>query len=936
MPWQTGLDRRLTVSLNRKANRLEIYTQTPEGLSLLHSRSVYGYITMLERLQPSSSQTDHLFVGTDRYQYFTASWDSSTRQIRTEQSYVDQADKVLRDSRESDRSHIDPSRRYMTLELYDGVITVIPINHAKRRSSGSRRLSAPGGGEVGTLGEPIPVRVEELTTRSSAFVQVPVESKEKPRLALLWEDNLDTPQLKIRELTYIPGAAGDPPSMDMNTIAELRGDLDLGVSHLIPVPAPYGGFLILGERSISYVDNDLSDILSQDLDEDATIWTAWDQVDEHRWLLADDYGRLYFLMIVIDEQSTRVGSWRLDQVGTTSKASTLVYLDEGYAFIGSHTGNSQVVRIQERGLEIVQTFANIAPILDFTIMDLGRAAEGGLVNEFSSGQARIVTASGAWQDGSIRSVRSGVGMEELGVIGSLSHITDLWALSSSGIGDTDDTLLVTFVDETRIFKFDSEAAVEELDPQEQDSPQALHGLTFSEATLLATNLPHRQMLQVCANSVTLIDLESGMVISRWSPPSSNESKQNAKITSASSNSEHLLVVVDGATLFVLSIASHLKPQTSKVFPTEAEIASIAIPASPAAICIVSFFQSASVAVLELSSLTAIHTQTLGEPGSALPRSVVIANVLSRSYSTLFIAMADGSVITFSFDPQKNVLGNMNRILLGSEPAFFKLLPKDVETGLFNVFASCEQPSLIYASEGRVIYSAVNSDKASRVCHFNAEAYPGAIAIASPEELKLAMIDTERTTQLQTLPVGETVRCVTYSQSQQIFGTGCIRRLLESGAEGLLSSVKIVDEITFQELDSYELNDGELIECIISTGAFHDDDEDDSPFNDMFVVGTSLLEVSGSADPIVKGRILIFEVSKDKKLRRVTDLGVKGACRSLAMCEGKIVAGLVKTVSRAFPCRFISDISIFRVMGIRAINEACCGKPLEHVVYSHSS
>jgi DNA damage-binding protein 1 len=268
-------------------------------------------------------------------------------------------------------------------------------------------------------------------------------------------------------------------------------------------------------------------------------------------------------------------------------------------------------------------------------------------------------------------------------------------------------------------------------------------------------------------------------------------------------------------------------------------------------------------------------------------------------------MADGSVITFSFDPLKNILGSMNRIILGSEPVFFKLLPRDMEAGLSNVFASCEQPSLIYASEGRIIYSAVNSDKASRVCHFNCEAYPGSIAIATPSELKLAMIDTERTTQLETLSVGETVGCVAYSPTQQIFGMGCIRRILESGAEGLLSSVKIADEITFKELDSYELNDGELVECIISTGVFEGGDEDPSPINEMFAVGTSLLEVSRTGDETTKGRILIFQVNKEKKLKRVTELGVKGACRSLAMCEGKLVAGLVKSVSPN--CIFRIDI-----------------------------
>ena len=834
---------------------------------------------MLERLRPASSQTDHLFVGTDRYQYFTVSWDTATKQLRTEQSYVDQADKVLRDSRESDRCHIDPTRRFMTLELFDGVITVVPILQPPRNASGSKKASLAPQGEVGSLGDPIQVRVEELATRSSAFVQTAPNSKQKPRIALLWEDNDDEPQLKIRELTFYPGGAGDLASADLTTVAELRAALDLGVSHLLPVSAPYGGFLILGERSISYTDSELSDIITEDLEEDATVWAAWERVDDQRWLLADDYGRLYFLMVLVRDD--RVESWRLDKIGTASKASSLVYLDEGFVFIGSHTGDSQVIKIQERSLEVVQSFANIASILDFTIMDLGRGANGGQANEFSSGQARIVTASGAWQDGSIRSVRSGVGMEELGTIGDLSHITDLWALSSTGARNMQDTLLVAFVDETRILKFDSEASVEEVD--------SFKGLELSEATLHVANLPNNRILQVHESGARMSDLESGMVTSQWRPQD-----EAIKITATSANSNRLLVVTGGSTLDVFDISAELSRLTSKSFPADSQIAGVTIPRSSSTTCIISFWHSAAVSVIDLQTLQPLHTQSLGSPGTAIPRSVLVADVLPNSSSTLFIAMADGTVITYSFDVVKNTLSGMSRVILGSEPVFFKLLPRDAESGLYNVFASCEQPSLIYSSEGRIIYSAVNSDKASRVCHFDTEAYPGAIAIATPQELKLAMIDTERTTQLQTLPVGETVRCISYSPSQHMFGMGCIRRLLESGAEGLLSSVKVADEVTFKELDSYELNDGELVECIISTGQLGDED-DVLGSNDLFVVGTSLLEEAGNGEETVKGRIILFKVNQERGLKKVTELGVKGACRSLAMCEGNIVAGLVKTV-----------------------------------------
>ena len=127
---------------------------------------------------------------------------------------MDQADKVLRDSRDMDRCHIDPTRRFMTLELYDGVVTVVPFEQPSTKRVKRESASAS---KVGSLGEPTQVRIEELVTRSSAFVQTEPDDKSNPRLAILWEDNQEVPQLKIRELKYYPG---DSPSAEIDTVAE--------------------------------------------------------------------------------------------------------------------------------------------------------------------------------------------------------------------------------------------------------------------------------------------------------------------------------------------------------------------------------------------------------------------------------------------------------------------------------------------------------------------------------------------------------------------------------------------------------------------------------------------------------------------------------------------------------------------------------------------
>lgn len=882
--------------MDSKANRLEIYSYSPDGgLTLVHSRSVYGYIEILDAIRPASSATDHLFVCTDRRQYFTCSWDAEAKQLKTEQSYVDLADKTLRSTRDN-RAHIDPTRQYMTLELYDGIVTIIPFVQPSAKKI-RRESSAAISNVPGTLGEPVQVRVQEIAIRDSAFLEADSESKAHPQLALLWEDNANEPHLKLLELSYSAAGAGteSQATADLATVKELRGhELDSGTSHLIPVPQPYGGFLVLGERSITYVDSDLATVVPKPLDEQATIWSCWTKVEDQRWLLADEYGYLYFLMLEI-RNGLEVTGWKLDKLGKASTAACLVYLGEGLVLIGSHSGDSQVVQIQEGGTGIVQTFSNIAPILDLQLMDLGRGAESAVqTGEFSTGQARLVTASGAWQDGTVRAVRSGVGMEELGDVGEIPLITDMWGLSTSGNEDVHDMLLASFATETRAFKFDAEGSVEEVDD--------FCNVEFTEPTLLATNLPDRKLLQVHETGLRIADLESGMGIFQWKPADST-----ASITGACANGAHVIVVESGRTIHVFhTTGQDNSPSASKTFPTDSQISDVTISQSQSNACIVSFSQSASVAVLDLHSLDVLSTQTLGIPGTDVPRSILIANILPNAAPTLFISMADGTVVTLSYDIVNSTFSGVTRILLGSEPVFLKDLPRTTKNGqkVVNVFASCEQPSLIYASEGRIIYSAINSDQAARVCPFDSEAFPGSIAVASPTELKLAMIDTTRTTQLQTLPIGETVRVLSYQPKLKMFGIGCIRRRLEFGEdneplEELQASVSLADEVTFKKIDSFDLDERELVDCI-TTYERLDHDSDHVEMDDeesIFVVGTSINPESGAINQEDRGRILVFSVnSRNPKLNLLTQLSVRGACRSLAIANGMIVAGLVKVVA----------------------------------------
>jgi DNA damage-binding protein 1 len=184
---------------------------------------------MLGKLHPGNSGTEQLFVGTDRYMYFVLSWDPDKQCLKTVKSYVDNADKTARDSLNQDPCLIDPTHRFIALQIYDGIVTVIPIGKGKKKKEPSADAA---------LGDPIPARISDLYVRSTAFLYFHNEQKEQPKLAFLYEDIRQRVCLCIRLLDYSAGTGGEAGAADLEDILDTRDDLDVTASHLIPVPGP--------------------------------------------------------------------------------------------------------------------------------------------------------------------------------------------------------------------------------------------------------------------------------------------------------------------------------------------------------------------------------------------------------------------------------------------------------------------------------------------------------------------------------------------------------------------------------------------------------------------------------------------------------------------------------------------------------------------------
>lgn len=215
--------------MDRKANRLEIYTQpAPGSLVLSYSEAIYGKITLLKKLKLANSPREYLFVGTDLYMYFVVSWDPELQQIRTERSILKLADETGRDSPTHDRCLLDPADRFLVLQLYDGMVTVIPLAAWRRRA------------EPNFLGEPVVARISDRFIRSSTFLY-PRPEREKgaksdlPKIAFLFEDNQQNTCFRIRSLEHFDG---DPARANLHPTNVFRSDLEPHTNHLIPVQAP--------------------------------------------------------------------------------------------------------------------------------------------------------------------------------------------------------------------------------------------------------------------------------------------------------------------------------------------------------------------------------------------------------------------------------------------------------------------------------------------------------------------------------------------------------------------------------------------------------------------------------------------------------------------------------------------------------------------------
>jgi len=383
-----------------------------------------------------------------------------------------------------------------------------------------------------------------------------------------------------------------------------------GSGKVISVPPPsnsssskLGGVLVLGQRSITYHSpSNKNNKVSVSCPNGEALLISYCRVLEQsssggdgkeeddssivRYLLGDENGRIHLLSLIQGSSEEEGGGSStkllLDTLGTATTSSSMVYLGSGYVFVGSTTGNSQLVKILDEPVEVVgssnnnatgllggggnddsamkedttknnpmvdttyiqiiEEYDNLGPIVDFDLrpccsdeydINTSTKVEGSNGNKLYH-QSLVVTCSGVGKDGTVRLVRNGVGMREHAAV-DMEGIKGMWSLRRR-YDDVDDSFLVqSFVRETRILgvqssvEGDDDEMEEDNDSEEEESGAlaevTIDGFNSSKSTLFAGNIlvgKFDLLLQVVEDGVRLVDSKTLALITQWSPFSTDE------------------------------------------------------------------------------------------------------------------------------------------------------------------------------------------------------------------------------------------------------------------------------------------------------------------------------------------------------------------------------------------------------------------------------
>ncbi|CEP12236.1 hypothetical protein [Parasitella parasitica] len=845
-----------------KGTRIEVYTLTVDGLKPTIEFSIYGTIIALRLYTPQGHDKASLFLITSRHKYCVLSFDSSQQIITQSTGEIGFPGQPRNETLDSNLA-LDPSCRYFAATLYESTITIIipdfskfkdystpqPLRKVSTRSKDSKRRQTQ---EIYHPPDYINVSLPDKHIVSLAFLQ---DVYTEPTLLILYDDSLGRRYLQTFTIDHknrrlVPG----------NIVMDhFEPDADT----LIAMPAAVGGVVLIAGKFIRYLKPNQPPIAIGIRPSSINSYAIMN-AEGSRILLGDAEGVLHLLTLNIVQH--RVDSLSFIGLGSTSVPSCLVYLDNDVVFVGSTVGDSQLIHIQRVDdtttaaedaeiLEVIDEFPNLAPITDFCVADLDK-----------QGQTQLITCSGVAKDSSLRIIRNGVGLNELATIG-ISGVKGVWALRSSFYEKHDDTLVISFVNQTRLLALRGNAMTQ---------VNAHSGINVDCRTLIAVNVKNDMVIQVTDKSVRLMDAnEQGGLLDEWIP------ENNVQITVASANPSQCVVSTGYGRLVALEIKDK-RLELLSITQLTNEISCIDMSPIDAEtplysnVVAVGLWENVGVCLLSLPDLQVIQEEKLA--GTIMPRSILMAKFENICY--LLVALGDGQFYNFKLDTKAGTLSDKKRSFLGKLPIHLSTFTSN---GTIHVFAASDKPSVIHSRNKKLIYSNVNLKEVRCATSFNSLSFPDAVALTTRDGLVIGQMEEIQKLHITKIPTVDTPRRITYQETTRTFGIVTERISSEPySASTTTGGFEILDDQTFKRLDRVYFNHFERPLAATSITFEHDPTE-------YYVVATG--RDTDEYENKSMGRIIILQVTSQRTLRLAAQIKTDGMVDCIRSFQGRLLASV---------------------------------------------
>ncbi|KDR82646.1 hypothetical protein GALMADRAFT_837022 [Galerina marginata CBS 339.88] len=699
--------------------------------------------------------------------------------------------------------------------------------------------------------------------------------------------------------------------------------------------------------------------------------SAWCTIDPvpTRFLIGDSFGRLSMVFL---DKINELGMV-LIPLGETSPPTTLTYLANQNIYLGSHFGDSQLLQVSptpvtlqevpsltvpsdiktvsqgslmattsrkgkakavledndmdvddetfddySKGrvvepmgsfISVLETYKNIAPIMDAVLVDTD-----------GSGQNQIVTCSGGANAGSLNVVRNGADFKELAFVPGLTDIAKIWSIRAVHDESYDTHILLSTLSETHLFQITDGGPTISL--KRESGSSAMGGLISNQPTLAFSNFCKREngayyhsnlVVQVVQTGAFLLewDISLGAYVERASWEVKSTARPDSRpleIVAASINLSQVALALSGGTLVLLCIENGVRQfKQLLTHSTQAEISAVSFsPLDPkkffSTLLSVAYWSSNIVEVFVLrDGALKSETRTRSTPLPAVVRSLLLFNFGSDTSSKgpdhhpyLLAGLGDGSVASLHW--KDGVLKDLKVISLGRAPV--SLSPCEVD-GKRSVFAAGNKATVFFCEKSRLANSAIMLKEISAAHSLNTRTFKSSLVLAGPTGLFIGSVVDLNKMHIRSAFLGlDNPRRIVHEPSLKAFGVACTRiEPARIGSyESLRSSFHLIDDNSLSRLGQYQCEPDEEIASVTSFTATVENQE--KPF---FCLGTMVYKAE-EKEPS-SGRLLVFTAytatnssrTSSLELSLVASTEVEGCVYALKNVNGRLVAAVNSSI-----------------------------------------